>query len=374
MAEQLNLSSGHGLNLERAEALVANLGNDPALRGSVDIDLAHCRHIDVGAGWRLGNALRRPGKNCRLRVAVPDPGDFHGYWFQNFTRSGLGFAISRYANVIIAEDQDVTARIKQYYASGSSRTKVADGLEGHLWDAQNFCMVTSLDRGIFSSEEVGDFSSVVLQLLRRVSFEPEAYAKEDISCLLDLLFQSVQNVYDHASKKPLAPKVNIFSYLSMRYYRQIDHAKSETQEFTGYLDGLRSMPLSYDFVGFIEFVVNDDGVGMAARHSQSQDIYWGSIDQEAEAIGSALAAGNSVKPLSRDARIRGDSGFGMSRIEAALIRLRAFASLRTGRLEICLDPFRSKSFSLKTIPLGYMPGTTLQVILPCRKNVLWSSN
>jgi hypothetical protein len=371
-SQPLVLSAGHGLNLERAESFVAELGKVPTLGGEVEIDLQDCAHVDVGSGWRVGNALRRSRENFYLRVRIPDPRGYSGWWFQHFTRSGLGMAIARYADAIFVGREEITKQFRLYYDTPRLVGTPLPGFEKYLWQAENFCLVNSLENGVMNPDDVGEFGAVILKLLQKVSFDEAAYRKEDIQQLFDLVFQSVQNVYDHASKKPLPSETPILSYISLRYYRGINPPKSKTSELSTYLESLRSQPARYEFTGFIELVVNDDGAGIAARHSLDPNIYWGNIEYESEVLVRALQAGQSVKLRSKDALVRGDPGYGTSRIEAALKSLEAFALLRTGRLALVLDPLKSSSFTLIDSSYGYMPGTTLQIVLPCRRRVLWS--
>src|ERR1051326_2002324 len=205
------LSAGHGLNLERAEAFVESLGRDSELAGQIQIDLGACRHVDIGAGWRLGNALRRTKNNCHLTFLVPPIKDFSGLWFQNFTRSGLGLAIATYADSVFSGAQNITSDLRKYYSSPKVIDEPVAGLQEFLWAAPNFCMVTSLHEGVLDPNESGEFYLLLHKLLRYVSFDVDVYPEDDLKCLIDMLFQSVQNVYDHAARRPLTSEINVTS-------------------------------------------------------------------------------------------------------------------------------------------------------------------
>src|SRR5215213_2009892 len=59
MVNVIHLDFGHGLNLKRAEDAISKLGCDREGYSTVYIDLSNCKHVDLGAGWRLGCTLRR---------------------------------------------------------------------------------------------------------------------------------------------------------------------------------------------------------------------------------------------------------------------------------------------------------------------------
>jgi hypothetical protein len=371
MGESLRLDAGHGLNLERAETFVSELAHAPMLSGSIELVLSNCRNVDVGAGWRLGNALRRAKPHSHLSVTVPNDGFSSSWWFRNFTRSGLGFSLARYADIVTADKKPITKELRNYYF-GDRPTASATNLARCSWTAPNAVLVHSLDTGVVDPDDIGNFADTLLKLLPSVGFDPSAYEPEHQQQLFELMFQSVQNVYDHAAKAPLSANTEIFSYVSLRHYKEIENPKSKTPEFSEYLQMVEALPPSYDRDGYIEIVINDDGVGMAARQALDASIYWETVDAELLALTSALKAGQSVKPRSQDCLIRGDPGYGIPKIEAALKELLAFGLLRTGRLYYYLDPFKLNRFAMGSHALGCMPGTTLQIVLPCRKRTLWS--
>src|SRR5262249_13321941 len=120
---------------------------------------------------------------------------------------------------------------------------------------------------------------------------------------------------------------------------------------------------------FVQVCVNDDGVGIAARQSLDPSIYTGPIEHEKEALRGALSARSLVKLRAHDARVRGTPGQGYTYIDACLRSLRAFAVLRTGRLLAVFDGTddQGDGFALVAGDLGYMPGTTLDVLIPILK-------
>jgi hypothetical protein len=185
-----------------------------------------------------------------------------------------------------------------------------------------------------------------------------------------MCFEAAQNIVDHASRKPMAPGKKILSYLSLRYYKGSD--RPDEGVFARYLRHVEEKLGPRSDIRFIEIVVNDDGVGIPARESQSLDIYRGPEAAENEALSNALKH-SKLKLRAKDSQVRGGiTGQGYKRIRDGLRQLGAFASLRTGR---CLVSFNGLSpiqteFQMMPGPFGQsfavMPGTALQIVVPFR--------
>ena len=109
--------------------------------------------------------------------------------------------------------------------------------------------------------------------------------------------------------------------------------------------------------------------GLPAARRQTLEIYKGPLEEEQLVLRDALKTNSSVKLRSQDCRVRGVSGFGYTYIESCLRSLRALAVLRTGRTLAFLDGTdeSSRGFDLADADLGYMPGTTLDVLIPIVK-------
>jgi hypothetical protein len=365
---------GHGLNLERAEKALLDIASLSTEADEISLDLASCMHVDVGAGWRLGNALRDLATRGRLRITVPELVTFDDQrWFLHFTRSGLGMAIAQYAAEVNTPSRDITAEIKDYYSA--PRSYVGSSIPA--WVASTFMTVPNLHRGVLpvESEDEARFRSVLRELLPNAHLDLEAFTGPASDSLMQLLFEAVQNVWDHADQAPLPSGTQISSYLAIRYYRDIALPKTLTQEFRSYLERLPvRLPEQADFVGYIEVVVGDDGVGIAARHAQNGGIYKGSLEVEVASLINALQDGASVKRRVRDATIRGVPGYGITKITADLRTMTAFAMLRTGRTLAFFDSTLPESgFIMQDAPLGYLPGTVLQIVFPRRIERVWDT-
>ena len=123
-----------------------------------------------------------------------------------------------------------------------------------------------------------------------------------------------------------------------------------------------------DVRGFVEISVLDDGVGIAARQSGDEAIYWKAMARERQYVLDALAERGSIKPKTQDTKTRGDVGYGFTHINSSLQRLGAWASLRTGRLLVTCDaaPRGTAAFVMQARTHPYVPGTALEVIVPVR--------
>lgn len=365
----LILDFGHGLNLARAEDTLTRLAELSVLPASIVVDLRKCRHVDVGAAWRFGNALRLLRQTKDLRVLLPDfglqpPKLFdHSKWFSLLTHSGLGNSIARSASEIHSGDQDITQELREYYAN----PRATPPLPIHAWASSTFIYVPDLLRGDLSPDDPADFNLRFRELLTRSQLDVRAYPHRAVAALFQLLFEALQNVWDHAGKAPLPPGTEIASSLAVRYFKIITPPKALTGEFNAFLSR------TADTDGFIETVVVDDGVGVAARHSQSDNVYHGSFATEVSATAEAFRSGSSVKLRVEDTSLRGSPGYGFTKILDGLRALRAFALLRTGRVLCFYDStLEDETFSQLAHPLGYMPGTALQVVFPRKLARVWS--
>lgn len=361
-------STGSGLNLERAEQLVELLGNVPLISSDesvIDLDLSKCRHVDVGAGWRVGSALR-PHQRSNLRVDVPDPMTFAGRWFQDFTRSGLGFSISSYASRISAAGQDVTEKIRSYYASPRRPARYLSVNPATSWMNKNFCLIPRIHLGSLDPDDQLSFAATLKELYPVVSLRAGGGSEEFISQVERILFEAVQNCYDHAAKKPLSPEEVINSYFSLRYYERITTPKALTTHFVRYLDRLDAETHTPLRPSFVEIVVVDDGVGLASRHALDAGVR-DDLARERQLFASTFEAGESVKLRARDAAVRGDPGFGFTLIARSLRALGAFALVRSGRCQATFSAFDEGLQPSVQAGLGYLPGTALQVIVPIHK-------
>ncbi|MGH8614034.1 MAG: hypothetical protein ACREYF_18905 [Gammaproteobacteria bacterium] len=348
------------INVGRAEEIVAWLGQAPDPDRRVLLDLSQCRLIEVGAGVLLGNALRRHAQLQLLEVVVPPPGDFSKSWFTAFSRSGLGLALASHArNIRTPMGVDVTESVVHYYESRFQQ------------ESQNVIVVRDLHRGYaINVNSIDHFTPRFHRWLPRVNVAPGTLDEGELATLVGLCFEAIQNVYDHADRAPLAQGCTIFSCFAMRYYRKISAPAKSGLPLRVYLERLKSS-ISSEEQGpaFLELVVNDDGVGIAARQNQYAGVYWADFEAERFAVAEALKPGTSIKLQAADSPIRGDPGFGSVVVLKAIETLKAFAELRTGRVRAFMDGAdpSAEGFELDQGAHGYLPGTFFHIVVPLRQ-------
>jgi len=357
------------VTLQDAEATVTRLGAAPEDLGALVVDLSDAVDIEIGAGVRIGNALRRYA-SFGLEVFVPPYKNegwdkyFSRHW-SLLTRSGLGLAIATHATRIVASNNQVSDAFRKYYLDEYGETSQ------NLVIKKNIHEVVSIN-----ADDRDAFAMTFYSYLPKVNVHPGAFNRGDLATLIDLCREGVLNVRDHAFRKPLPSNTKILSYCSLRYYQDISGISAGMGPLAPYLDRLHKQhdEKRGGISGYLELIVNDDGVGVAGRQSQSQEIYWGPKGREEEVLLDALRKGASIKPVVMDAIVRGDPGYGFSIMADSLRRLNGFASLRTGRyLSVCdgtrRDPF-STAFSIakgrSSMHLGYLPGTLIQALVPIR--------
>lgn len=350
---------GESVGVDEVERLLMDIPLQSDTEVTWDLNLSVCSHVEPGAGFRFGNALRRWGLR-ELTVQVPDPGDFGNRWFLTFTRSGIGLALSASAGKIFAANRDVTHELRDYYAA-----------KGNV-PGTNYGIRTELSTGALTPDEER-FGCVFRDLAVNVQLSATELSHTAWCALTNLLYEAVLNVVDHAFKdpwpRPPAETSQPLSYLSLRRYKDVS---AEGSSHGGLREYLRRAKVSakedrQDILKWIELVACDNGIGIAARQSQNACIYREPIDVEDDVLREALAVGGSIKLKSGDAAVHGDPGYGLSIIAGGLKKVGAYAALRTGRRLVELDStLDSPHFIVREEVLGWMPGTALHVFFPVR--------
>ncbi|HLX11864.1 MAG TPA: hypothetical protein VKS81_03545 [Bacteroidota bacterium] len=366
--KELRFSFNKDLTVFNAEDAISRLAWERQPSAPLMIDLSACMHLDIGTGSLLGNGLRRYASVPSIKVMVPEPNDsLSDFWFLEYTRSGIAFSLASYATEIHSPSRDITNQIRDYYTKGRSKLPGLIELSEHLWAGQNFCLLKGIDKPIIDFSNLSRFRDMFIGLSKTVSMDPSLYSTTSYNEIIQLVYEGLQNIYDHAGKKPLALNTRILTYLSLKYYKTIK-SKSWDKSFDGYLDRIYEyLPTSHKYDGWIELVINDDGVGIAARQSQDPEIYWTDDDKEIETLTAALSSGGSIKLLLQEGVRARDPGYGFAKISDSLRAMGAFLKLRTGRLIAYFDPtLKDSKYEVSGDLLGYMPGTTLQIIIPRR--------
>ncbi|HWH19968.1 MAG TPA: hypothetical protein VN671_05510, partial [Solirubrobacterales bacterium] len=274
---QVNL--GSGVSVAKVEAFLRDHPPDRTPR-AVDIDLSGCRVLPPGAGLRLGNAMSRWADHGQVTVTVPDPGDFSGEWFKRITRSGFGLALARFATEIkTADGTDITSSVREYYDGPGMRSST-----------NNYAVVVNLPETSLV-EGLDAFNESLGPMAIRVGLDYAAIGASAREALRQASFEGVENVLDHAFRSPYdAGDRMTLSYFSLGFHRKIDRNRAPSDEFVSYLKELtQKLPTDRPHRGFVEVVVLDTGAGLAARQSQDEQIYEGSIATEVEYTRAALA-------------------------------------------------------------------------------------
>lgn len=348
---------GTNVGVGDVEQLLAQIPPAEPDRIEWTIDLSAVGNVDPGAGFRLGNALRAWSRG-RVRILVPDPGDFSASaWFQTFTRSGLGLAVAAHAHEVRTDARDVTAEVHEYYRTRGNTGAPTYAVRAWL---HNGALVPNRER--FASS----FNATLAQRLRTAN---ERLGRAERTALVRIAHEAVTNVVDHAFRAPGTDLSEPVSYLSLRWYRRISSAEARVGSLREYLARRPESLLEGERIaGWLELVVDDDGIGIPARHTQDLGIYQRSIAEEDQHLLDALHASRSVKLETRDAVLRGDPGFGMTIIAEGLRKIGAYAALRTGRRLLEFDPTVGvEEFIVRPEVLGVLPGTAWHVVLPVRE-------
>lgn len=337
------------------ELLAQGTGDDDAAR-AWRLDLSKVRNVQPGAGYRLGNALRRWSAG-ELVAVVPETDGFSGDWFLTFTRSGIGLSLARHADRILAGSRDVTDEVRDYYASKGNAS------------ATNYGVRIQLEIGALTPD-IDRFAGEFLLLGASVRLSVAGLSRTSLQALIVMAFEAVTNVVDHAYEEPWDATRGGLSYLSLRYYEELSAKRGEHVGLQGYITRAKAAAEAahQEIAGWIELVVCDDGVGIAARQTRNADVYRDAPQVEEQALRDALSTRESIKLLTRDAVTIGEPGYGYTLISDGLARLGAHAALRTGRRLAELDGTLSvaNAFRLRDDVLGWMPGTALHVVFPLR--------
>ena len=358
LTEPIVLDFKGGISPDKAERVIKALGEEEMPSRRVLLRFVGYPYVNVGVGWRIGNALRRySGEELEVQV----PPFLKGDWFRTFTRTCLGDAIAAFAGKITTEGVDITSQVREYYSERAVR------------ESQNSVVLRDLHTGsVVNPEGEDQFRDTFLRCLKFVNVKPTHFDRERLADIIKLIFEAIQNVYDHADRKPLPDKTKIVSFAFLGYFKKIEQNHPDPAgRLMSYMARLR-LPSVTTRVrqDFIEVCVSDSGTGIAARQALEPSIYWGPKENEEKAVTEALAAHSSVKLRAHDCRVRGTPGQGFTYIDSCLRAIRAFAILRTGRLLAVLDGTEEPAVGFTLVPedLGYMPGTTLDVLIPILKD------
>lgn len=356
------------LTAVNAEDTAAALNTLNPNAGEVLLDLSPLVKVDAVAAARIGGALRSLAEGHAITAVLPKQ-----------------LQAARIDALTDSDDRDVEAVVRSgllhFLVAHCSALQLGDVDVRHILDetigtralhGKTYYLLPQLHAGAIVN--VNDFDQFAADFRRWEERLPRPFAEnspEDFQALAQLCFEAIQNVYDHAGKSPLAPDSIISSFFSLAFHQTLP--KNPGEHISGYLrryakDSNRSV------ISFIEILVVDNGPGIPARQAGSFDIYAGSVQDEANRLDEALRTGGSIKLRALDSKIRGDPGYGYTKIDDSIANLHGWASLRSGRLRLVSDSTRSPPSRGLTgfrkvndkfgFEYGLMLGTILQVIIP----------
>jgi hypothetical protein len=345
----------HSVGLNEVEHRLLEWEGPNDSGSETSLDLSHVRNVELGAGIRLTNAMRRWGEG-RLTVRMPPEMEMKGSdWFRLFTRSGIGWALAAHAHLVSSGDRDITQDVRTYYADIEEAA------------APNCVMFCNLESAALAPSQ-NRFISVLLAAMREHIRSAEKWVPLEVRRAIGrLAYEAVTNVIDHAFGSPWRKQGEPLSYMSLRWYKSVSASSDELGGLRSYIENhSRNLGEGEGIAGWLELVVADSGVGIAARHRQVDEsvIYGGPVEDEDEALVEALKTSATVKLRALDAQLRGEPGYGTTIMAECLGKAKAYASLRTGRRLVQFDPWRHKSFELDEREFGWVPGTEVQVLLP----------
>ena len=343
---------------EYAENVARSLLSHSRGGENVCLDASATQAFQPGAVPRLGNAMRVITRGS-LTVVVPSGRSADEPWIEELVRSGLGLHIAAHAAVIRTRNRRQTRTLREALAALPSGGRALHVRALNEWD-------------VAASRSIGRVQTLVASYLDTFGTAGTATPSYVVEGVARLVAESIWNVLDHSGKRPLPDSEHVTSWLSVR--------RLEPDAMTLLVEGFPGEERSTVYFGdmrdresppkgYLEIVINDDGVGVAARQSLRSDIYAGSLGEERSDFAAALAEGGSVKLRARDCYVGKDPGFGSAYVASSLVTLDGFASIRSGRLLAYLDGTRHRigepaEFVLEDAERPYIPGTTLHVILP----------
>ena len=328
------------LTMQDAESAVGRLAAQQPQR-HVEVRLC-ANEVELAAGSLLTNALR-PYANDHLLDKFEPPCDVWQQGGQHCTCTAILPAVATYTGQRTEADSAPTT---------------GDG----------FLLVPFVDRP--SATSVGAF---IAFHHRFTAWLTNVLADVPVSWdvrqhITEIAYHAAQNIYDHAYRNPFVRKGPVFSYIAAQVDREdvargatVSTAAIRRQQDAAYQSYAQQAPKAS---AHLTLTVNDDGVGIAARHEQDNGIYWGDPARERDVLQRALTAQQSVKLAANDASIRGIPGLGTKKILTGVRRLHAYATLRTGRYLATIDGMIDDSYRIEQQPRAYMPGTLLNVIIP----------
>ena len=229
--------------------------------------------------------------------------------------------------------------------------------------ATNLLIFNQVDRGTLAVDKDRFASRLWSGLGRYLPRLRHSLARETRTALIEVGYEGIANIVDHAFNRPFDSDGSRVAFCLMSWHADISAGSEDDLGLADYIRRARA-ELGAS-LSWLSISIVDDGNGLPARQSLDPNIYEARIAAEEEALAKALERGSSVKLAAGDAVVRGDPGWGLELIAGSVLDASGFASLRTGREVVELNPFSaSRNWTLRPERLAPLRGTVLEFILP----------
>ncbi len=355
---------GKTISIEDCEKFVSVISSGIKINSPLVLDLKKTKYLEPVVGSILGNTLRRYADKKLLKVILPkvNKNNYKNILSSNYIKSNLLQSILLHTDQIYNNNneninKDIQEILDDFYNSKHKPRKqyisIADIHSNnlHFYDSYDlfYEMFSTKLKTLFGSKKINSLKSM--------------------DGVFSVCYEASQNIVDHANKLPFDDKKILNSYLTISYHNKLI---AKHYKLAAYLKSLgKEFSVDGSTISFIEIIINDDGLGIAARQSLDANIYWRNHSKEKAIIEKAFSAGGTVKFGVNDSNLRHDPGFGFAKICQKLESLKAYATIRTGRSLYVLNSFSrfTKNEFIFTnkknnTEYGYVPGTLIHILVP----------
>jgi hypothetical protein len=337
---------GASLEVREVEDLLGQLEAHREAPCAWHLDLSTTRHVQPLAGGRLAAAMRQMATEHLSVTLPPDEG---GQRFRVLYRTGLLAAIAAHADELRGGDDELLARVRSDAQSYSAAT--------------NLIVFNRVDEGSAVVRKDRFASRLWAELSRHVPAARHGLAKDTQQALVEVGYEGVANIVDHAYARPLAEEGGRAALCMITWHKEIRASSDDRLGLSSYIE--RAQEELGDSLGWLAMALIDDGNGIPARQALDSEIYLDSAAVEEEALAEALEKGESVKLAAGDAALRGDPGWGLALMSYAVVAARGYGCIRTGREMVEVDAFSARlDWTLRPDRLAPLRGTVLEFILP----------
>lgn len=352
---RVTLSLDEYLTSARAEQILQNLSAG-AGRQLVSIDVTRFVNTGFGSAARVGNGLEtRRNDACRFLLPSVRRGDQR---YKDLISSGLLHTAMKHA----AFTYERSGRPSDLFDKAEFSRRATDN-ESYFVVPQLRARTDLLLVGQDQCEEV------LREFLGALGVGDYSTMDRIAGPVTKLIWEAIVNVIEHSAAAPHSRPQNVDGVLVLRLVERarLLHTEGEPEdedEFAAFWRETSAHPHGEPW-GYLEVLVNDNGNGIASRHSLS-DSFAMPFGEELAVVRDALRVGGTVKHRSKDCDVRMIPGFGLNHLAEALQHIGAAASLRTGRVGAVVSGSHSErgGFSILDAEFANMRGTCFCVLIP----------